>query len=165
MAKGKKFNDDIKEKALAMLATNNNTREVAKTLGIKESTLRTWRSNPNNDEFAKLRQKKKKEFVEDAWRNIELAQEILSRRLERAVAHEVTLDLMLEETLKETTGADAKKAIRNKFSTITLEDVGKISTILGTLYDKQALAVDEPTVNVGGKLEDLIKKVEDKSEY
>ena len=101
MAKGKKFNDDIKEKALSMLMTNNNTSEVAKTLGIKESTLRSWRSNPNNDEFAKLRQKKKKEFVESAWDIIEKTQKLLRRRISRALEQEDEIDELLDKAMDE----------------------------------------------------------------
>lgn len=159
MAQGKKYDDDFKEKVLAEVATTNSLSKVAKKYKLAVSTVKDWRdklNSPENkeklQEFEKLRNKKKTEFVEEAWKNIELAQEILSRRLQRAVAHEVTLDIMLEEILKETTGADAKKAIRNKFSAITLEDVGKISTILGTLYDKQALANNEPTERSESKI-------------
>ena len=40
--RGKKFNDDIKEKALALLATNNNAKFVADKLGLKYTTVKTW---------------------------------------------------------------------------------------------------------------------------
>ena len=132
--RGQKFNDDIKEKALAMLATNNNLSEVARNLGINESTLRTWK-NSNNDEFTKLRTKKKEEFVNRAWEVISLGQKILIRDLKTAIK--------------------SGKAI----------DLGKLSTIIGTMYDKQALANNESTANIGITVEELLKKVESDSEY
>ena len=128
--RGKKYNDDIQEQALDMLSTNNNTSEIARVLGINESTLRTWRNDKRNDEFAELRQERKKEFVESAWEIIRLSQEFLRCELKQALTEG---------------GAD----------------IGKLSTIIGTMYDKQALASNENTVNIGGQtLEELLKRVE-----
>ena len=41
MAKGKKYNDDIKEKAYALLACNNNAQVVADELAIPYTTVKT----------------------------------------------------------------------------------------------------------------------------
>ena len=40
---------------------------------------------------------------------------------------------------------------------LKLPDIGKLSSVMGTMYDKRALARGEPTENVGGviKFEDL----------
>ncbi|MBQ7307116.1 MAG: hypothetical protein IJW82_01140 [Clostridia bacterium] len=127
--RGKKFNDDIKEKALAMMVVNNNLSEISRELNVCESTLRTWK-NSNNDEFAKLRTKKKEEFVNRAWEVISLGQEILIR--------------------------DLKSAIKSGNSI----DLGKLTTIIGTMYDKQALASNESTMNVGVTVEELLKNLE-----
>ena len=50
---------------------------------------------------------------------------------------------------------------------IKVEDVGKLATMLGTLYDKQALANNEATSKVDGviRIEDIIKKAEGKSDF
>ena len=45
MAKGKKYNDDIKEKAFALLACNNNAQVVADKLGLPYTTVKTWEKN------------------------------------------------------------------------------------------------------------------------
>lgn len=178
--RGKKFNDDIKEKALALLATNNNAKFVADKLGLKYTTVKTWekkfleQSNtgnvPQDKDLVALRKKKKAEFVDNAWEIIEKTQSLLMKRIERALDSEDKIDQLLEEILlldNKDLSQEQRKALYRKISTIKVEDVGKIATVLGTIYDKQALASNEPTSRVEGnlRLEDLIKKVEDKSEY
>ena len=178
--RGKKFNDDIKEKALALLATNNNAKFVADKLGLKYTTVKTWEKKfleqattgdvPQDKNLVALRNKKKAEFVDNAWEIIEKTQNLLMKRIERALYSEDKIDQLLEEILlldNKDLSQEQRKALYRKISTIKVEDVGKIATVLGTIYDKQALASNEPTSRVEGnlRLEDLIKKVEDKSEY
>lgn len=178
--RGKKFNDDIKEKALALLATNNNAKFVADKLGLKYTTVKTWekkfleQSNtgnvPQDKDLVALRKKKKAEFVDNAWEIIEKTQSLLMKRIERALDSEDEIDQLLEEILlldNKNLSQEQRKALYRKISTIKVEDVGKIATVLGTIYDKQALASNEPTSRVEGslRLEDLIKKVEGDSDY
>lgn len=135
MARGKKYPADIKEIALAHLATNNNIAEVSKELNIHESTLRTWMKDPRNDEFTELRHKKRAEFVDKAWEIIELGQGLIVAQLKEYKDKKIPID------------------------------VGKLSTVVGTMYDKQALANGDPTEQVGITVENLLKKVEDEREY
>lgn len=178
--RGKKFNDDIKEKALALLATNNNAKFVADKLGLKYTTVKTWEKKfleqanagdvPQDKDLVALRKKKKAEFVDNAWEIIEKTQSLLMKRIERALDSEDKIDQLLEEILlldNKDLSQEQRKALYKKISTIKVEDVGKIATVLGTIYDKQALASNEPTSRVEGniRLEDLIKKVEGDSDY
>lgn len=178
--RGKKFNDDIKEKALALLSTNNNAKFVADKLGLKYTTVKTWEKKfleqanagdvPQDKDLVALRKKKKAEFVDNAWEIIEKTQSLLMKRIERALDSEDKIDQLLEEILlldNKDLSQEQRKALYRKISTIKVEDVGKIATVLGTIYDKQALASNEPTSRVEGniRLEDLIKKVEGDSDY
>lgn len=178
--RGKKFNDDIKEKAFALLATNNNAKFVADKLGLKYTTVKTWEKKfleqantgdvPQDKNLVALRNKKKAEFVDNAWEIIEKTQSLLMKRIERALYSEDKIDQLLEEILlldNKDLSQEQRKALYRKISTIKVEDVGKIATVLGTIYDKQALASNEPTSRVEGnlRLEDLIKKVEGDSDY
>ncbi len=150
MAAGKKYNDDIKEQAFALLACNNSVAEVARALNLPYSTVKTWRNkylaesdklaqNGENDEdngekdLAKLRQLKKQEFIDDAWRIIGKAQKLIERRIDGAMNEP-----------------------NNPAKEINIRE---LSTVLGTLYDKQALANQEATSIVEGgvslKFEDL----------
>ncbi len=167
--RGQKHDDGLKEKALALLATNNSLTEVSKQLHVSISTLQTWKNKHKDDEeFVNLRKKKKAEFVDNAWSIINSAQSLLKRRLERALNSEDEIDQLVDEITqledKELT-QEQRKALYRRISLIKVEDVGKIATVLGTLYDKQALANDEPTERFEVKLEDLLKKVEGNSEY
>ena len=153
MSKGKKYPPEIKEKAIALLTVNGNAAETARQLGIPESTVDTWlkklRSGADDmaDEFAELRAKKKQEFVRSAWKNIELATKILTKRLSRALDEEEKVDSLLIDEVEELSKEERKTLLR-KVSALKVEDISKLSITLGTLYDKQALANEEPTAEV-----------------
>ncbi len=169
MAKGQKYNDDIKEKAYALLAVNNNVSFVAEKLGLPRTTVKSWKEaydkkakERGEETIAELRQKKKEEFVEDAWGLIGKIQTLLERRLNRAIESENVIDELLNEILqldyKDLT-TPQRQALYKKISTIKVESVKELATVLGTLYDKQALANNEATQRVEGTLE--FKKFED----
>lgn len=196
--RGKKFNDDIKEKAFALLATNNNAKVVADTLGLKYTTVKTWEkkflkeaeeqqkakaeaennqeaedkqdTNLRTENLVELRNKKKKEFVDSSWNIISKAQTLLERRITRALENEDELDNLVSEIEQldyKDLSQEQRKALHRKMAAIKVEDVGKLATMLGTLYDKQALANNEATSKVDGviRIEDIIKKAEGKSDF
>lgn len=202
MAKGKKYNDDIKEKAFALLACNNNAQVVADKLGLPYTTVKTWEKNwirqaqerearqralqetpqgadnaeaegaPTNpvtkstkfedESLIELRKKKKAEFVDDAWGLIGKIRSLLERRLDRALDSEDVLDELVEEITqldhKQLTDSQ-RKALYLKMSSIKIESVKELAVVLGTLYDKQALANKEATAIVEGNI--AVKKFED----
>lgn len=143
MAQGKKYNDDIKEKAFALLACNNNIAEVARALNLPHSTVKTWRNNylakskelaaqakngEQTDELdlAKLRQQEKEKLIRNAWRIIGKSQTLIERRIDKA--------------LDNPDDAECEMGVR------------ELSTVLGTLYDKASLAAREPTEIVEGNV-------------
>ena len=86
MAKGQKYNDDIREKAIALLTVNNSVSFVARELGLPRSTVKSWKEafdkeaeESGEDNIAKLRQKKKEDFINDAWRLIDLSKSVLEK--------------------------------------------------------------------------------------
>ncbi len=200
MAKGKKYNDDIKEKAFALLACNNNAQVVADKLGLPYTTVKTWEKNwirqaqerearqrtlqemPKSEDdtegastkpvtkstrfedesLIELRKKKKEEFVEDAWGLIGKIRSLLERRLDRALDSENVLDELVEEITKldhKQLTDSQRKALYCKMSAIKIESVKELAVVLGTLYDKQALANKEATAIVEGNI--AVKKFED----
>lgn len=149
MAQGKKYNDDIKEKAFALLACNNSIADVARTLKLPYTTIKTWRNNylaqseklaeqEKNGEHSgeldlvKARQQQKEKFIGNAWRTIGKAQSMLEKKLDRA---ERANDPSKEPSVKE------------------------LVIAIGTLYDKASLAAQEPTEIVGGEV--IMKRFED----
>lgn len=169
MAKGQKYNDDIKEKAIALLTVNNSVSYVARELGLPRSTVKSWKEAfdkeaeaSGEDSIAKLRQKKKEDFINDAWKLIDLSKGVLEKRLTRARDNEEALDELVEEICKldyKTLTSQQRQALYMKLAKIKVEDVKSLATVLGTLYDKQALANKEATAIVEGSI--TVKKFED----
>lgn len=169
MAQGKKYNDDIKEKAYALLAVNNSVSYVAEQLGLPRSTVKSWKEaydkkaeESGEDTIAKLRQKKKEDFIKGAWGLIDLAQGVLEKRLKRARDNEESLDELVDEINKldyKTLTSQQRQALYMKLAKIKVDDVKSLATVLGTLYDKQALANKEATTIVEGNI--TVRKFED----
>ena len=169
MAKGQKYNDDIREKAIALLTVNNSVSFVARELGLPRSTVKSWKEafdkeaeESGEDNIAKLRQKKKEDFINDAWKLIDLSKGVLEKRLTRAMDNEEALDELVEEISKldyKTLTSQQRQALYMKLAKIKVDDVKSLATVLGTLYDKQALANKEATAIVVGSI--TVKKFED----
>ncbi len=181
MAKGKKYNDDIKEKAFALLATNNNPQVIADELKIPYTTIKTWEkkwlkesengskngnsggdTKNNEKNLVELRKKKKEEFVENAWGLIDKVRTLLERRLDRAITSEDKIDELVEEITQldhKSLTDNQRKALYSRIAAIKLDNVKELSVVLGTLYDKQALANKEATQIVEGNI--TVKKFED----
>ena len=114
MARGQKYNNDIKEKAFALLAVNNSVAAVANKLGIPRTTINSWKEEYDREAkeggeptIVELRQEKKKQFVDDAWEMIGKVKTILERRLDRAIKSESEMDeLVVEKSLSIIKSAD-----------------------------------------------------------
>lgn len=137
MAKGQKYNEEIKERAWAMFSVYGNLNYISRHLKVPRSTITGWKKefdklSEESDVIANLRNVKKQEFVVRAWQAVNLSQTLLEKALKDAEA--------------------GKREI----------DVDKLVRIIGTLYDKQALANKEATEIVEGNA--VIKKFEDFTE-
>ena len=115
MARGKKYSDEEKEKAYLMYATSGSYAEVSKALGIPESTIATWIADKKNSEPDEFEELRSKK-KEDF---IDKASEIIDLAFDRL-----------------------KKKLNNGDSDIA---VNHLTTVIGTLYDKRALARGEST--------------------
>lgn len=161
MAQGSKYTDEQKEQALAMLTTMS-FKAVSKSLKIPENTLRDWKNNAEkiNPEFVKLRNKKKEEFVEKAWNIIGKANLLIEKKIDRALSAEEDIENIVKkaknsENLEKDDIANLIKNIHK----LGIENIGQLSTVIGTLYDKQALINKEATVNHGAdaSLEEVLR--------
>lgn len=165
MPRGKKYNDDVREKALALLAVNNSVAAVAKELDIPTQTVRDWKKAAERDkdgEFVKVRALKKSEFVSKAWRLMGLGMNVLERRLVRALECEDRIDALEDEAYAaERLGADKRKKIAANLAAIRCEDISKLTAVIGTLYDKQALLAGEAARNEPQVVQVIFEKPED----
>lgn len=132
--RGKKYDTETKERALAALAVSNNIDELSREMGIPSNTLRQWKKDAEKSEdFIELRKEKRAEFVERAWETIGNALKLADRRIKNALENGEELPLR------------------------------EISTYIGTMYDKAALASGEETeraevrITMSGELEDYAK--------
>ena len=132
--RGKKYDTETKERALAALAVSNNIDELSREMGIPSNTLRQWKKDAEKTEdFVEFRMEKRKEFVEKAWETIGNALKLADRRIKNALENGEELPLR------------------------------EISTYIGTMYDKAALASGEETeraevrITMSGELEDYAK--------
>lgn len=99
-----------------------------------------------------LRQEKKRQFVDNSWKIIEGAQQLLERRIERAIHKEDVLDEIVNMVENSALTDEQQKNIIRKLSAIRLDDIRALSSILATCYDKQALASGDPTLNLTGDI-------------
>ena len=114
---------------------------------------------PSEKSLEELREEMKRSFVKRACKMIDDTQSLLERRIARAVHKEDVLDellSMVEERSDKLTDKE-KERIVSRIAGLRLDDIRALSSILATLWDKQALAMKEPTLNVGGsvRFEDL----------
>lgn len=115
MPRGKKTSLEDVYKVMVGYAGNKNVNDLAKSLGMPESTCRKIiLDNQEKPEFVKLCEKKEEEFADKATRIIDKA----LMRLEKELDNE-------------------EKDI----------PINNLTTAIGTLYDKRALAKGESTEN------------------
>lgn len=150
MARGKKFNDDIKESVRAVMATTNNVMEVSRQFNIPVRTLydwqREWESEDCEDNFTKLRKENKERFIKQAGDIIEKATALLDKKVSRALDNEKEIDKIISTVIDDDEmSKEKKKEILGKLSQMKLEDVQKLSIMIGTMYDKRALAKGDAT--------------------
>jgi hypothetical protein len=158
MPRGKQTPTEIREKCLSIVASTGNVSEASKQTGIPETTIRDWIKQ--NDEFAEYRANKKQEFIDKSWEIINKAQNLIDKRMNRAIEFENEIDALIDRIAIDDSLTDAEiKSIITKIKKLKLESATELSTVIGTLYDKQALANKEATSIVDGNIG--MKKFED----
>lgn len=155
---GKPYDDRTRMRVIAYLSMNMSIAEIHRQTGVAESTVRNWKKqfledNPNA--LSELCAQKRAGFAAVAISDMEKAQRLLGRHLDRAEEHGDALDKLIKivenaDTMLLT--RDEQKALIRQLQAIKLEDPAKLTTIIGTLYDKAALATGEPTMNLSGSV-------------
>lgn len=131
-----------------MYATCTNFNEVSRQLGVPVTTIKGWIEKKKPDAFDELRTQKKAEFIEKSSEILDKLLLLLDRRVTTALIFEEELDRLLEMISKQNEISDKeKKTIVMKLKEMQLQKIGELSTVIGTLYDKRALAKGESTEN------------------
>ena len=162
--RGEKHNDKIKEAALALLASGKSVSATAKELKLSYSTVYGWFKDKEIDDpvFEEVRNRKKEEFIEGAWDIVMRSQRLITRRLDRAEKEEAELDRLLDEVecMSDEDISDVQRRVLVKrIMDLKLDDIGKLGTVMGTMFDKHSLALNQPTVVHGGEV--AVRKFED----
>ncbi len=149
MARGKRTSPETIHMIMASYAVTNNLKETARELSLPVSTVKTIvDKNKDKPEFVKLRDEKMSEFSSRASEIIQKGLILLNKRFDRAIASEEDLDVLIDEIFemdKKELSQDEKKRLVGKIRALQLQDVKAITTAIGTLYDKKALADGNPT--------------------
>ena len=149
--KGKKTSKELIYKIMISVFNTGNLSETARLLNLPVTTVKNiYDRNKDKEEFVKLGKEKKDEFIKIADRIIQKGTELLEKRLDLANKHEDELEELIDEiwaTDKSEMNETKKKALVNKVQKLQLNNLGEITTAIGTLYDKKALAKGEPTAN------------------
>ena len=164
MAKGKKTDNETIYKVMVSVFSTGNYSETARQLKMPQKTVEDiYKKNIKREEFAKLREQKKDEFIETATRIINKATTLLERRLETALNNQDELEEIIDQVWqmdKKDCNETQKRAIINKISRMQLNSLSEITTALGTIYDKRNLAEGKSTVNTDINIK-MDKKVEE----
>jgi transposase-like protein len=144
--RGKPYPPEVKERALAELATTSNIMEVSRRLGIPDPTLHGWLKEAEEDQkYKDFRDEKKKEFVQAAWDTISDALLLGNKRVKRALEQEGALDEFIDIVEEEALTGPEKTSLINKIKQLQVQNIRDISTYVGTIYDKAALAAGDAT--------------------
>lgn len=165
------IDEKTKEMALALLATNMSVPRVAERLNLKIGTVKGWKLKALAKEKAiaeglikddgelklnETRLKNKQKFVNNAWDLINESMEVAHKRINRSNNLEENIDLVAKamkmnaKQIEDTTGITwfALLDIIKELQAMKSVKVGELSTLIGIMYDKQALANGEATQNV-----------------
>jgi transcriptional regulator len=132
----------------------DNLTETSKELKIPITTVSTiYKRNKDKKEFVSLRKKQERNFVEKADSIINKATDLLERRLNVALENQNELEELID-AIYDATDEEGNKLkykeredLIKKITRLQLNNLPELTTAIGTLYDKRALSLGDPTVN------------------
>ena len=160
-----KHSEELKEKILAEIATGTPMTQLSSKYDIPVSTIGTWKGDAikKDDEFENLRNKRKTEFVNNAWDLINDSMAVASKRIKRSKDFEENIDIVASAIKKHSNEISKETGLGwfdllnliKELQTLKNPKIGELTTLIGTMYDKQAVAEGKPTEIVEFKLEDF----------
>lgn len=152
MAKGKQTPPEVIYKVMTSWAVTNNYSETARVLNMPMTTVeKIVKDNKDKPEFVRLCDEKKADFADKASRIIDKGLELIDRRLTLALDSQDKLDKLIDEidsTSEEEMSYKEKISAINLIREAQLQKIKDVTTAVGTLYDKRALARGETTQNI-----------------
>ena len=144
-----KYSDEIKQQAIVIFATTQNLSETARTLNIPKSTVKSWIVKKDaKEQIVQISTEKRQDFAEKATAIIDKGLELLDRRLSTALDKQQELEKMIDIVSDDEKLTERQKiGIISTIKQLELQKLGEITTAVGTLFDKRALARGESTSN------------------
>ena len=150
--RGKKISEEDKHKVIASYCVTGSFSETARVLKMPITTVKDIiDKNRGNEEFENLRNETKKMFTDKATAIINKGLEILDKRLTTALDKQDALDELIhqiENSDEEEISYKTKISAINLIQESQIQKIKDISTMIGTLYDKRALAQGDSTQNI-----------------
>ena len=174
--RGQNRNPEEQAKAKALYASGMPMAEISSKLHIPDRTIYGWKKqweDSGDEELAKLRDVQKNRFIEQAQRIIDKTSNLLEIKIDKAVKSEREGQELLEQleaTLREAGASeeDIKTqlvSLRKVVDKSRVENISQVSTVIGTMYDKKALAEGRSTNNTNISIEGFIEKISGDSEF
>lgn len=149
----KQHSEETKELARARVAAGESLSKVARDMGIAKSTLHSWLTQADRDGYQEARESRKQKFINKAWESIENALIFGNQKIKVATIAQENFNDTIERFIELLEEAQQRKEISAleisnvvtalaSLMKIPLKDV---STYIGTLYDKIALASGDVT--------------------
>ena len=164
--RGKKYSEKERGKVRELLAMGYSVHDISERTKIPESTIRSWKVallSETPEELAKVRAEKRAALAGKVWDDAILAEELLARRLERALKVEDGLDtiigIVMSATEEEMT-PETRKNILRQLEGLRFDRPGDITQVFGTMVDKHAKLMGDDKTHVelsgtvGTRLED-----------
>lgn len=176
MAKGKKRTGEDFAKVKALYAARLTIAEISEKLAIPDRTIRNWVTKweaDKDEELAELSEVQKNRFIDKAQRIIDKASNLLEIKIDKAVKSEREGQELLEQleaTLREAGASEEDikaqlEALRKVVDKSKVENISQVSTVIGTMYDKKALAEGRSTNNTNITIEGFLEQIKGDSEF
>lgn len=164
--RGKKYTEKERGTVREMLAMGYSVHGISERTQIPESTIRSWKVallSEAPEELAKVRAEKRAALAGKVWDDAILAEELLARRLERALEVEDQLDTLIGIVMsasEEEMAPETRRSILRQLEGLRFDRPGDITQVFGTMVDKHAKLIGDDKTHVelsgsvGTKLED-----------
>lgn len=150
--RGKNTPPEVVYQVLASYATTHSFSETARNMGMAITTVeKIVKDNRDNPEYVRLCNETKKNFAEKATEIIDKGLELINRRISVALDKQAELETLIDEIDASSTEEMSYQAKMNAINLIRetqIQKIKDISTTVGTLYDKRALAQGDSTQNI-----------------
>ncbi len=136
-----------KERIIAMYESGMSVPEIERITGKPNSTIYRWLNEyKTTDDGAKIGEKRdycKQKFIEDAWAGLGGIMLTAKTRIARLRDSELAAAEIIDQLRNEDIDEFERKGLLDKLEALKTASVGDITSIINTLYDKQAAASGE----------------------